>query len=112
LSALTQAAAEVAIDHAPGLQSGLKSLISERTRVSEALVKLGWKCEPSQANFLLFSEFPDEPANVWQKFLERGVLIRDVGLEIDGKKYLRVTIGTPEENNSFLRAAHEIADAG
>ena len=109
LSALTQAAAAVAIDHAPLLQSGLKSLISERTRVSEALGELGWVCETSHANFLLFSEFPGEPADIWQMFLDKGVLIRDIGLRIGEKKYLRVTIGTPEENDTFLQAAREIA---
>ncbi|MEI8223112.1 MAG: histidinol-phosphate transaminase, partial [Actinomycetes bacterium] len=41
----------------------------------------------------------------WQEFLNRGVLIRDVGLE----GYLRVTVGTPAENQRFLTVAQEIA---
>ncbi|MEJ4113281.1 histidinol-phosphate transaminase [Corynebacterium kroppenstedtii] len=41
----------------------------------------------------------------WREFLDRGVLIRDVG--VDG--YLRVTIGLPTENDRFLEAAREYA---
>ena len=87
--------------------------------------KLGFSVVPSKSNFLLFKVIPDEstnssgeaPANggapsrreltqaAWQEFLDRGVLIRDVG--VDG--YLRVTIGLPTENDEFLSAAGQYA---
>jgi histidinol-phosphate aminotransferase len=55
---------------------------------------------PSDANFVLFGRFADAP-RAWRAFLDRGVLIRDVGIP----ERLRVTVGTPEENDAFLEAA-------
>ena len=60
---------------------------------------------PSSSNFILFSGFEGTSHEIWQAFLDRGILIRDVGLE----GYLRVTVGTPAENDQFLAAMHEIA---
>ena len=62
---------------------------------------------PSESNFLFFGHFHDAAA-AWQKFLDRGVLIRDVGVP----GYLRVTIGLDEENDAFLNAAKEIKNNG
>jgi histidinol-phosphate aminotransferase len=105
LSALTQAAAEVAIESADLLQAGLDEIRVERERVSAALTLAGWKPLPSSSNFILFSGFEGKSHEIWQSFLDRGILIRDVGLE----GYLRVTVGTPAENDQFLAAMHEIA---
>lgn len=105
LSALTQAAAEVALDNAELMQSGIEEIKSERERVAAALKLNGWVPLPSSANFILFSGFSGSSHEIWQKFLDQGVLIRDTGLE----GYLRVTIGTPAENDQFLAAMHAIA---
>ena len=105
LSAITQAAAEVALEHQEQLQAEVQLLISERERVVAGLQRAGLRAIPSSANFLLFTGFPDSSANVWQRFLDRGVLIRDVGLA----GYLRVTIGSPAENDQFLAVLKEIA---
>ncbi len=43
-------------------------------------------------------------ADVWKDLLDKGVLIRDVGLE----GYLRVTIGNEAENNKFLSALKDV----
>ena len=58
---------------------------------------------PSDANFVLFGRFADA-ARAWRAFLDRGVLIRDVGIA----HRLRVTIGTPEENDTFLQVAADV----
>lgn len=105
LSAITQAAAEVALEHQEQLQAEVQLLISERERVVAGLLKAGLRTIPSSANFLLFTGFPQSSADLWQRFLDRGVLIRDVGLA----GYLRVTIGSPEENDQFLAVLEEIA---
>lgn len=105
LSAITQAAAEVALDHQTELQAEVELLISERSRVIAGLAEVGYRSIPSSANFLLFTGFAQSAAQIWQLFLDRGVLIRDVGLE----GYLRVTIGTPAENDRFLAVLKEIA---
>ncbi len=105
LSALTQAAAEVALEHADAMQSGLDEIKSERERVAAAITLAGWKPVSSAANFILFTGFEGESQEIWQRFLDHGVLIRDVGL----KGYLRVTIGTPVENDEFLAVMHTVA---
>ena len=56
----------------------------------------------SDANFVLFGVFDDRDA-VWQGLLDRGVLIRNTG----PKGWLRVTVGTPAENDAFKQALKE-----
>jgi histidinol-phosphate aminotransferase len=100
LSSLTQAAARAALRHADATLGSVATLRSERERVVAALAAEGYDVVPSDANFVLFGRFPD-PARAWRAFLDRGVLIRDVGIP----NRLRVTIGTPEENDAFLQVA-------
>jgi histidinol-phosphate aminotransferase len=104
LSALTQAAAEVAIDHRAELLGGVATLIAAREFVVEALGEMGLTTITSSANFVLFSGFKQEAPQLWAALLEKGVLIRDVGLS----GYLRVTIGNEAENNLFLSALKEL----
>jgi histidinol-phosphate aminotransferase len=108
LSAITQAVAEVALSFADELLAGVDTLVSQRELVEKSLLELGLTVTPSAANFLLFAGF-SKPANViWQQLLDRGILIRDVGL----LGQLRVTIGTAEENQAFLAALGEVLAEG
>ncbi|GEL19483.1 histidinol-phosphate transaminase [Pseudonocardia asaccharolytica] len=104
LSALTQAAARAALRHADATLGSVAALRAERERVVSALAAAGYDVVPSDANFVLFGRFADAP-RAWRAFLARGVLIRDVG--IAGR--LRVTIGTPGENDAFLKVAADVA---
>jgi histidinol-phosphate aminotransferase len=58
---------------------------------------------PSGANFLCFSTGA-VPSRLWRGLLDRGVLVRDVSGYPTLDRHLRVTIGTPAENDAFLRA--------
>jgi histidinol-phosphate aminotransferase len=104
LSALTQAAAQVAIDHRAELLGGVATLIAARESVVKALGDMGLTTITSSANFVLFTGFKQEAPQLWAALLEKGVLIRDVGLS----GYLRVTIGNEAENNLFLSALKEL----
>jgi histidinol-phosphate aminotransferase len=104
LSALTQAAAQVAIDHRSELLSGVATLISARGQVVQALHDLGLNTIESSANFVLFTGFKQDAPQLWAALLEKGVLIRDVGLS----GYLRVTIGNEAENTLFVSALKEL----
>ncbi|BBY36700.1 histidinol-phosphate aminotransferase [Mycobacterium mantenii] len=104
LSSLTQAAARAALRHADDTLGSVATLIAERERVSAALAGMGFRVIPSDANFVLFGEFADAPA-AWQRYLDAGVLIRDVGIP----GYLRATTGLAEENDAFLRASAQVA---
>jgi len=104
LSALTQAAAEVAIDHRAELQAEVSTLTKARAHVVQALQDMGLTTIPSSANFVLFTGFKQDAPQLWAALLEKGVLIRDVGLS----GYLRVTIGNEAENNLFISALKEL----
>jgi histidinol-phosphate aminotransferase len=103
LSALTQAAARAALRHAASTLDSVATLAAERDRVMAGLRGLGLRVVDSDANFVLFGLFDDATA-VWRRYLDRGVLIRDVGIA----GHLRVTIGLPAENDAFLHASKEI----
>jgi len=98
LSALTQAAGEVALDYQEELLANVARLCADRNTLAQEIIALGLTVVPSDANFLLFGGFTKPAAQLWQEMLERGVLIRDVGL----LGYLRVTIGNEAENKKFI----------
>jgi histidinol-phosphate aminotransferase len=100
LSALTQAAAEVALDFSQELLGTVADIRKARDRMSQDLRALGLTVLPSSANFLLFTGFKAPSAHLWQAMLDRGVLIRDVGL----LGHLRVTIGNEAENKKFIES--------
>ena len=99
LSAVTQAVALVALEHAKELLARVDDLRAERDATVSWLRSRGLQVADSDANFCLFGRFEDRHA-VWQGLLDRGVLIRETGP--DG--WLRVSIGTPEEMAAFRAA--------
>ena len=104
LSVLTQEAARAALRHADDTLGSVAKLIAERERVCASLAGMGFRVVPSDANFVLFGRFTDAPAT-WQRYLDAGVLIRDVGIP----GYLRTTIGLPAENDALLAASQRLA---
>jgi histidinol-phosphate aminotransferase len=107
LSSLTQAAARTALAHTDALLVTVDAVKAQRDRIVSALPAMGLTSVPSDANFVLFGQFSDASA-AWQALLDRGVLVRDVGLP----GWLRVTAGTPEETDAFLTALGEVAPGG
>ncbi|GAA4844904.1 histidinol-phosphate transaminase [Kitasatospora terrestris] len=99
LSAVTQATALACLEHTDTLLGYVAQLKDERDRLVDALRGLGLAVTDSDANFIQFGRFADTHA-VWQAILDRGVLVRDNGVP----GWLRVTAGTPAENDAFLDA--------
>jgi histidinol-phosphate aminotransferase len=99
LSALTQAAARAALAHSGVLLATVEAIKRQRDRIVAELSGRGLEVLPSDANFVLFGGLGDQ-GPVWRGLVDRGVLIRDVGLP----GYLRVTAGTPAETDAFLAA--------
>ncbi|GAB3661311.1 histidinol-phosphate transaminase [Glycomyces tarimensis] len=99
LSSLTQAAARGALACAPRLQAEVDELKHQRDRIVKNLRAKGLPVADSDANFVLVGGLSDA-AEVWRAVLDRGVLIRDVGLP--GR--LRITAGTEEETTAVLDA--------
>lgn len=99
LSSLTQAAARAALAHADDLLGAVEDTKAQRDRIVAGAASLGLRPVPSDANFVLVGGFADEQA-AWQGLLDRGVLVRDVGLA----GYLRITAGTEAETTAALDA--------
>lgn len=97
LSALTQAAAAAAFEHAPTMLRTVEAIRQQRDRLVIELAALGYTPHESGANFVLFGGV-DDPQATFQYLLDHGILIRDVGLA----NHLRVTAGTEAETTEFL----------
>ena len=103
LSEVTQVLACTALEHAEVLLGNVDRLIDSRNRMAAHLAEVGFTVHDSDSNFVLFGNI-SSPTQLWQKLCERGVLIRDIG--IDG--HARVNAGTEEETDAFLHAIDEI----
>lgn len=97
LSALTQAAALAAIEHAAHLLANVEQIKVQRDRIVKAVTDFGLTAHPTDSNFVLVSGFTD-PERIFEKLLERGVLIRNVGIP----NSLRITAGTEAETTKLL----------
>ena len=78
------------------LNERVAEVILERSRVTEALSGAGWPVTPSQANFL-WLPVGDDASALFQHLESKGIVTRP--FENEG---VRVTVGTPEENDRFL----------
>jgi histidinol-phosphate aminotransferase len=96
--------ARAALRHEGELLGQVALLRDERDTLVDWLRGRGHEVADSDANFVLFGRFADRHG-LWQRLLDRGVLVRETGP--DG--WLRVSVGTPDENEVF-RAALLAAD--
>ncbi len=99
VNALSQAIAVKAFRNSRVVQRAIRTVVSERGRVFRELAAIeGVVPYPSEANFILFKVA--HANEVFKGLAKGGVLVRNM----DGvlKDTLRVTIGTPEENDLFV----------
>lgn len=105
LSVLSQAAASAALAHADELLESVEAVKEQRDRMVVELRAMGLEVVDSDANFLLFGRFADASLT-WRGLLDRGVLVRDVGIA----GWLRVSAGTEPETTAFLEAIRASVD--
>jgi len=108
LDAFKQAAGILALRFVGQMEQRVALIVSERQRLLKAMAALGVTTWPSQANFILFRPETAAGPDVWTGLLERGVLVRNTSSWPGLAGCLRVTVGTPEENDSFLGALEEV----
>lgn len=103
ISSASAAAGAAALSDLPFMRRSVEKIVSERERLEKEI-----GCVASQANFLYLQT--QEPSNQFvERFLSRGIIIRDCrSFRGAGEHRVRVTIGTPEENQRFLSAYREI----
>lgn len=103
VSVVTYALAAKIVGDEAGVRERVALVKKERQRVFEALrATRGVEVFPSEANFLLF-RIGGDATTAHARFLERGILIRDL-TPWDCEGCLRVSIGTAAENDRFIAA--------
>jgi len=108
VDAATQVAGRLALRWRAEMEARVAALVAERDRLSTALSLLPVDTWPSAANFLLFRPRSMDGATVWKELVERSVLVRDCSSWPRLSGCLRVTVGTPDENDAFLAALVEV----
>jgi histidinol-phosphate aminotransferase len=108
LDAVTQAAGRLALRQVGAMEARVGAIVAERRRLLECLGGLGMTTWPSQANFILFRPPGGRGEEVWKALVERSVLVRNTSSWPGLEGCLRVTVGTPEENDRFLDALEEV----
>lgn len=103
VSVPAQAAALSALVHADEIAARVRDILAERERVTAELSAAGWALPDHQANFvwLALGERTDQ---IGVELERRGVVVRPFSGE-----GIRVTIGSPEENDRFLATLAEVA---
>ena len=105
LNLLAQEAALAALQDEEFLRRSVELVREGRKLLSDSLRRLGMKVFESHANFVLFrGERPDLP----EALLRRGVIVRGCSSFGLDSRYVRVSVGTEEQNRRFLEALEEV----
>ncbi|NOZ04509.1 MAG: histidinol-phosphate transaminase [FCB group bacterium] len=100
--------AEILLDHAEWVQTRAGQIRKERDRLIARLNDLpGITAWPSHSNFFLL-ETPFGPEKTFDFLLSRGILVRDVSGYPGCENMVRITVGTPEENDILCWAIEEM----
>jgi histidinol-phosphate aminotransferase len=104
ISAPTQALVLEALDHAEQKDTWVSKIIEQRTKLAAALAALPIteKVYPSDANFLLVKV--KEAHRTYRGLMDMGIIVRDRSNVVQCDNCLRITVGTPEENQQLLTA--------
>lgn len=111
LDVVKQLAGRVALRFTDEMNERVALLVSERDRITAGLRSLPIDVFDSGANFVLFRPTAVDGRTVWQSLVDRSILVRDCSSWPRLENCLRVTIGTPAENDRFLSAITDILKA-
>jgi len=108
LDAATQVGGRLALEFRAEMEARVATLVAERERLALALGEMPVDTWASGANFILFRPRLRPGADVWADLVERSVLVRNCATwpRLDG--CLRVTVGTPAEDDAFLAALAQV----
>ena len=106
IGSLTQASAEFSLEHFALLDEQAGLIRAEREKLLKSLGRLqGVQVWASQTNFILFRVVNGDADKVFEGLRSRGILVKNMNAAGGPlRNCLRVTVGTPEENASFLEA--------
>ena len=110
VSSVAQAAAMAAINDTGHIQRVVENNVLQSRVLAQGLSALGYRVVPTSANFL-FCDLGEDAAAVANRLQDEGVAVRPLG-HWGAPKCIRVTIGTPEQNQAFLQAARRVGSRG
>jgi histidinol-phosphate aminotransferase len=107
VSSVAQAAALAAVDDHEHIARVVSNNASQALVLTEGLSKLGYRVVPTSANFL-YCDVGEDASSVVSRLRGEGISVRPLSAW-GAPTSIRVTIGTPEQNESFLCAMRKIA---
>ncbi len=108
LDAAKQVAGRLALRFQAEMEARVGALVRERERLVAALGRLPVDLWPSGANFVLLRPRDRRGTDVWQALVDRSVLVRNCSTWPRLADCLRVTVGTPDEDDALLAALAEV----
>jgi histidinol-phosphate aminotransferase len=104
INSATQAYAMKALDQLDTINAWIRQTVEERQRLAIRLNDLAIVTQvyPSDANFLLVRT--KDAKKIHQKLMEQGIIVRDRSKVVLCEGCLRITIGTPNENDDLFAA--------
>jgi histidinol-phosphate aminotransferase len=107
VSSLAEAAALAALADSQHIANSVRSNAVESERLREELSALGIRVAPTWANFL-FCDIGDECPSLCQQLQDAGIIVRHLSGSWNAHHAFRLTVGTPEQNDQFLRAIKKV----
>jgi histidinol-phosphate aminotransferase len=110
VSSVAQAAAMAALDDPDHIQRVVENNFMQSRVLAQGLSELGYRVVPTSANFV-FCDLGEDAAGVANRLQDDGVVVRPLG-PWGAPNCIRVTIGTPDQNQAFLSAARGLGSRG
>ncbi len=106
VSSVAQAAAMAAIDDAEHIRRVVENNVMQSQVLAQGLSGFGYRVTPTSTNFM-YCDLGEDAAAVANRLQDEGVAVRPLG-HWGAPNCIRVTIGTPEQNQAFLQAARRL----
>jgi histidinol-phosphate aminotransferase len=107
VSSMAETAALAALADAEHLARSVRSNATEAERLRRELTAMGISVVATWANFL-FCEIGEECPLMCQQLQDAGIIVRHLAGSWNAQHAFRVTVGTPEQNDKFLRAMKKV----
>ncbi len=108
VNAVAMAAAEAALGDRAHLQQSVEVNRKGMKKLTRAFDEMGIEHIPSAGNFIA-ARMPRPGSEIFSALLKKGVIVRPVA-EYQMPDFIRVTVGTEEENQRFIEALKSVLD--
>lgn len=107
INSITQAIGVAALKNKSRLLKFRQQILKQRKKLEQELKKIDLEVLPSDSNFLIFKI--KNATKIYKTLANKyGIVVRDRSNEPKMKNCLRITVGTPEQNQKFLKALRKI----